>query len=179
MLEKSQKSKAWDVKGWPGGGCVSWVFLLAFAFAVSGDMIAQFSTMVTGYLVPSSAEVHRLSLSSICLCWCVWSLSGWYRSSGVEGAVSQFFFFKWYLNVMQSLFYPIIVIQNGYTSSVQLCLYLMLYLVLLRAVQVRYRWPSADALMLWSRRSTFSYPRDTWNGAPQSEPGRSQKFPRS
>ena len=42
---------------------------------------------------------------------------------------------------------------------------------LLRAVQFRYRRLSADVLTLRFRRSTFGYPRNTQNGAPQSEPG--------
>ena len=41
----------------------------------------------------------------------------------------------------------------------------------LRAMQFRYRCWSADALMLRFRRSTFGYPRNTRNGAPQSELG--------
>ena len=41
----------------------------------------------------------------------------------------------------------------------------------LRAVQFRYRRLSADALTLRFRRSTFGYPRNTRNGAPQSELG--------
>ena len=43
-------------------------------------------------------------------------------------------------------------------------------------VQVQYWRSSADTLMLRFRRSTFGYPRDTRNGAPQSELGHWRPF---
>ena len=42
---------------------------------------------------------------------------------------------------------------------------------LLHAVQVWYQQPTTDVLTLRFRRSTFGYPRNTQNGAPQSELG--------
>ena len=132
--------KAWVIRSfWWGLGVTpsSWVFpmtVLTFAFAVLGNVISQFSAVMAHYLVSSSAKIHGLSLPSICLCWCVcqvwriivgwslrrciWSSPRWYGSSSVKGVFPWLLFFEWYFNVAQPLFYSIIVVWNGYPSSV-------------------------------------------------------------
>ena len=98
--------------------------------------------MVAGFLGLGSAYVHGLSLSAICLChcrcwvgrnvvgvslwWCICCLSRWYWSSSVESIFPRLFFFKWY--VTQPLFHLVVIFQQGYPSSVQLCSYLISHL---------------------------------------------------